>query len=114
VPTLVRERVTDRLPCYNTHVRSVIHFTSRAPSQLGDDLSAAGYRVFEALEISEVRYLCEHENIDILVIGPEIDDADFIEAQLRHLTIKLKPGFETKDVLWELSNFFPDAERRIQ
>jgi hypothetical protein len=95
-------------------VRSVIHFTNRAPSQLGDRLNAAGYKVFEALELSEVMYLCEHENIDVLVIGPEIEAADFIEAQLRHLTIKLKPGFEAKDVLWELSNFFPDTESRIQ
>jgi len=95
-------------------VRSVVHFTNLAPSQLGDHLNAAGYKVFEALELSEVMYLCEHENIDVLVIGPEIEDADFIEVQMRHLTIKLKPGFRTQDVLWQLSNLFPDPEPRIQ
>src|SRR5438105_223064 len=34
--------------------------TNQAPSKMFDDLSAAGYRVWEALSVSEVLHLCEH------------------------------------------------------
>jgi len=85
-----------------------------APSKLGADLEAAGYQVFEAIEISEVMYLCEHKQIDVVVIGADFEDQGMIEVQLRRLTIKLKPGSTAKDALWELSNLFPGAQLRVQ
>ncbi len=93
---------------------SIVHLTSMAPSKLGADLEAAGYQVFEAIEISEVMYLCEHEQIDVVVIGADFEDQDMIEIQLRRLTIKLKPGSTAKDALWELSNLFPSPRLRVQ
>jgi hypothetical protein len=95
-------------------MRSIVYFTSCGPSKIGNDLVAAGYRVFEALEISEVMHLCEHEQIDMVVIAPDIEDQEMVEVQLRRITIKMKPGSTAKDVLWELWNVFPDAEIRIQ
>jgi len=95
-------------------MRSIVYFTSSAPSKIANDLIAAGYIVFEALEISEVMYLCEHEKIDLIVIAPDVEEPDKVEDQLRRPTVKLKPGSTAKDVLWELSNVFPDAEIRIQ
>jgi phosphoribosylamine-glycine ligase len=73
-------------------MRSIVYFTSRAPSKIGEDIIAAGYEVFEALEISEVMHLCEHEKIDMVVIASDIEDQDMVEAQLRRITIKMKPG----------------------
>ncbi len=95
-------------------MRSIVYFTSRAPSKIGGDLIVAGYEVFEALEISEVMHLCEHKKIDMVVIASDVEDQDMVEVQLRRSTIKVKPGSTTKDVLWELSNVFPDTEMRIQ
>jgi hypothetical protein len=34
----------------------------------------AGYRVFAALEVSEVLHLCETHDIDVIVIGPDVED----------------------------------------
>ena len=47
---------------------SLVYLTTRSPSKLGDELTLAGYQVFEALAIPEVVYLQEHENIDAVVI----------------------------------------------
>ena len=39
------------------------------PSQLVAQIEQAGHRVWEALSVSEVLYLLEHENIDVVVIA---------------------------------------------
>jgi hypothetical protein len=80
-----------------------------APSQFADDLLRAGYRVWEALAVSEVLHLCEHENVDTVVIAPEVDDPEIIEVQGRYVTLVLKPGSTPADVAWELSLLFPSA-----
>jgi hypothetical protein len=95
-------------------MRSLVYLTTHLPSQVSDDLQRAGCEVFEALEISEVWYLCEHQRIDVVVIAPDIEDQDKVEIQLTHNTIKMKPETNAKDVLWELSNLFPDATPHIQ
>jgi hypothetical protein len=43
----------------------------------------AGYTGWETLAVSEVLYLCEHENVDVVVIGADIEDADVVEVQMR-------------------------------
>ena len=95
-------------------MRSVVYLTSRAPSKIAADLETAGYTVFEALDVSEVLHLCEHHKIDAVVIGADIDEPDVIEVQLREITIKLKAEATVKDLVWELSNLFPDKTVRIQ
>jgi hypothetical protein len=37
------------------------------------DLMLGGYTVWEVLAIFEVIYLCEHQNVDVVVIGPEAE-----------------------------------------
>ena len=94
-------------------MRSVVYLTTRAPSRVATDLEMAGYRVFEALDVSEVLHLCEHHNIDVIVIGADITDPDLIEVQLRQMTIKLNAETTVKDLVWQLSELFPD-QLRIQ
>ncbi len=98
----------------SVHVRSLVYLTTRLPSQVSDDLQMAGYQVFEALEISEVWFLCEHEKIDVVVIAPDIEDPDQIEIQLRQPAIIMKRETTAKDILWELSNLFPNATPNVQ
>ena len=95
-------------------VTSVVYLTTRAPSKLADDLGLAGFRVFEALEVSEVLHLCEHEKIDAVVIGADVQDPDLIEVQLRHITMKLRPEATLQELVWELTQLFPDKSVSIQ
>lgn len=93
---------------------SLILLETRAPSRLASDLARAGYRVFEALAVSEALYLCETENVDAIVIGADVDDPEVVEAQMRRITIKLKPEATAKELIWELSQLFPDRTTTVQ
>jgi hypothetical protein len=93
---------------------SLVLFESRAPSKLADDLILAGYRVFEALELSEVLYLCETEWIDVVVIGADAGASDDIEAQMRCVTMRLKSESTANDVIWELTQLFPPGIATVQ
>jgi len=71
----------------------------------------AGYTVWEALAVSEVLYLCEQKNVDVVVIAPDVEDADLVEVQMRRTTLTLKPGATAKDVMWELAQLFPSVSQ---
>jgi hypothetical protein len=90
-----------------------VYLTSTAPSRLADELIRHGHTVYEALAVSEVLHLCEHHDIDIVIIAPEIDDPELVEVQLRRPTMKLKPRATVGDVLWELEQLFP-SPRPVQ
>jgi hypothetical protein len=101
------------LPCpavsgYLSGMASVVYLTNRAPAKLTDDLLLAGHRAWECLSVSEVLYICEQESIDAVVIAPDVEDPDLIGAQLRHITIHLKPEATAKELIWELSKLFPE------
>jgi hypothetical protein len=81
---------------------------------MADELSTAGYQVFEALAVSEVLYLCEHHNVDVVVIAADVEDPDVIEAQLRHITLRLKALASAKDLIWELENLFGRESSAVQ
>jgi len=95
-------------------VISVVYLTSSAPSKLAEELTLAGYCVWEALAVSEVLHLCETHQVDAIIIGGDVDDPDLVEAQLRHITLKLKPDAKIKDILWELSRLFPKGTATVQ
>jgi hypothetical protein len=95
-------------------VKSVVYLATRAPSKFTVELGRAGYRVLEALAVSEALYLCETENVDAIVIAPDVEDSDVVEAQMRRITIKLKPEATAKDVIWELSQLFPQRPDVVQ
>lgn len=82
--------------------------------RLASDLAQAGHRVFEALAVSEALYLCETENVDAIVIGADVEDPDVVEAQMRRITIKLKPEATAKELIWELAQLFPDKAATVQ
>jgi hypothetical protein len=76
---------------------------------MASDLTLAGHTVWEALAVSEVLYLCEQQNIDVVVIAPEVGNAAVVEVQMRRMTLTLKHGTAAKDVLWQLAQLFPSA-----
>lgn len=92
----------------------VVYLSNESPSSMASDLSCAGYKVWEAESVSEVLYLCEHDQVDAVVIGPDVEDQDFIERQLRQITLKLTNKTRASDVIWELSNLFRSHSCRVQ
>ena len=93
---------------------SLVHLTTSAPSKLGDELVLAGYCVFEALALSEVLYLQEHEKIDAVIIGADVEEAEEKERQLRGIVMRLKPDATAAYVQWELSLLFSNTPQVIQ
>ena len=81
---------------------------------MASELMMAGYQIYEALAVSEVLYICEHHQVDMVVIAADVDDPDVIEAQSRHITLKLKPHATVKDVIWELQALFNEWDSRVQ
>lgn len=93
---------------------SLVLFTTGLPSKLTPDLERAGYSVFEALAISEVLYLCETEQIEIVVIDASVDDRRAQVIQQHHVTIRLKPEATASELISELWQLLPDKAVRIQ
>ena len=78
---------------------------------MASDLTLAGCTAWEALAVSEVLYLCEQKNVDVVVITPDVEDADAVEVQMRRMTLALKRGATAKDVMWQLAQLFPSASQ---
>jgi hypothetical protein len=72
-----------------------------------------GYQVWEALSVSEVLYLIEHEAVDAVVIAPEVEDKEVVNVQLRNITIQLEENAKLQDLIWELSNLFPTGSKAV-
>jgi hypothetical protein len=95
-------------------VASLVYLTTRSNSKLADELMLAGHRVKEALSVSEALFVCENEPVDVVVIAADVEDPDMIEAQMRRVTIKLKPEATVRELLWLLTDLFPDETATVQ
>ena len=93
---------------------SLVYLTNLAPAKLTDALTVAGYRVWEALSVSEVLHLCEHEQIDAVVIAPERQEDAILPIKLKQITISLEPHATATDLIWELEQLFPRKELPLQ
>jgi len=92
----------------------VVYLSNESPSRIASDLTCAGCKVWEATSVSEVLYLCEHDQVDAVVIGPDVEDQEFIERQLRQITFKLTEKTRAADLIWELSNLFGSHSASVQ
>src|SRR4051812_31455247 len=92
---------------------SLVYLTTSSPSKIGDDLTLAGYCVFEAVALSEVLYLQEHDTIDAVIIGADVEQAEEKERQLRGIVMRLKPDATAAYVQWELSLMFPETPQPV-
>ena len=93
---------------------SLVLFTTLAPAPLTDELTSAGYRVFKALAVSEVLHICETESIDIVVIDANVDEQRGKDIQCHHTTLRLERGATAKNLVWELTQLFPEKIVMIQ
>jgi predicted lactoylglutathione lyase len=95
-------------------VISLVYLSNQSPSKLADDLIACGYQVWEALSVSEVLYLLQHETVNVVVVAPEVADKELVAVQQRNITILLLRKAKLQDVIWELSNLFPTGSAAVQ
>ena len=90
-------------------MRSLIYFTRELPG-ISEDLSDQGFQVYEALAVSEVRYLCQQHPCLAVVIDHTVEPDAANEVADRHITIRLRKKATVRDVVWELSCLFPDVQ----
>jgi hypothetical protein len=93
---------------------SIIYMAAQQPSVLTEELSRAGFRVWEALEESEINHLCATEDIDCIVLAHDLPWRKQIAARSGRVCVLLEPTTTVKDLIWELSQLFPKTDRAIQ
>lgn len=95
-------------------VASLVYLTASAPSKFARGADVAGLGFHEVLAVSEALYLCEHQWIDVILIGADIEDQDFAEAQLHCLTIPLDGRTHSEAAGGRLSLDFSCLDHDVQ
>lgn len=90
-------------------MRQIVYLATSAPTDLAEKLTLAGYIVWEALSVSEVQYLCEHNPIDVVIVAPDLNTAALAQLRLHQVTMNLKSNATTADVIWALLDLFQDG-----
>lgn len=92
---------------------SVVYLCRHSHQPLVQELTRSGFTVWEALSGSEVLRLCEHEDIDAVIVEAGVEHRDLPEIRSRVLTLELEESASTGAVIWELSQLFPSAHSRV-
>lgn len=92
----------------------IIYLATRHPSTLTDELMLAGFRVWEALEESEIKHLCQTEDIDGIALAYDVPWRKEIAARSGRVCVLLEPTTTVKDLVWELTQLFPHELSAIQ
>lgn len=77
---------------------SVVYISNRAESQMVNDLTLAGFTVFDCLSASEALYLHETEHVDAVVIAAGVDDPELPEVRQRVITLELDENALAADI----------------
>jgi AmiR/NasT family two-component response regulator len=95
-------------------VASIVLLNVISPSKLSGELELFGHQVWEALDVSEVLFLCEQHRVDAVIIAAQVAAGEIIEKQLRGTVMRLKSNANAAYVDWELAQLFPKKDVRIQ
>jgi hypothetical protein len=95
-------------------VASIVLLNCVSPSKLAAELELFGHRVWEALDVSEVLFLCEQHSIDAVLFAAEVEHAELIEKQLRGIVMQLHGNADAAYVDGELSKLFPARDITVQ
>jgi predicted GTPase len=98
----------------NPFVAAIVLLNSISPSKLAEELELFGHEVWEALDISEVLFLCEQHRVDAVIIAADVEGGELIEKQLRGTVMRLKSNADAAYLDWELSQLFPKKDITIQ
>lgn len=89
--------------------RNIALLTKCSPSTLGNELTRAGYNVWEAISASEVLHLCDYQDIDIVVVEAGVTDPLLREVHARRISIVLDENATVAELIWEFGLLFPSA-----
>jgi hypothetical protein len=88
-----------------TNTKTLILLCGFAPHPLADAL-VGGYRVFEALAVSEVFNLVERWPDAQIVVTHDVDFGTAQTIRQHFMTLQLTKDAPIQDVLWELLNLY--------
>jgi predicted GTPase len=77
----------------------IIYVATLHPSELTDELILAGFRMWEALAESEIKYLCETEDVDALVLAHDVPHRKRIASESGRVCVLLEPTTTTADLV---------------
>lgn len=83
---------------------SIVLWTPIAPCKFAEELRDLSVAVYEAIATSEVLNICEHEEVDAVVILPGVQSKGVREVQQRFICFVLDHTATPAELLWELSN----------
>ncbi len=89
---------------------TVVILNSVSPSKLADGLEVFGHRVWEALAVSEVLFLCEQHSIDAVIIAADVEHREMIEKQLPGIVMRLQKNADAAYLDSEPSLLFPRSD----
>jgi hypothetical protein len=69
--------------------------------------------MWEALAESEIKYLCETEDVDALVLAHDVPHRKRIASESGRVCVLLEPTTTTADLVWEPVELFP-ADAPVQ
>ena len=76
--------------CLNSSLSEVFIW---GPSKLTEELTRAGFRIWEALEESEIKHLCATEDVDGIVLAHDIPWRKEIAARSGRVCVLLEPYY---------------------
>jgi hypothetical protein len=86
----------------------IIYIALQQPSTLTEELSRAGFRVWEAMEESEIKHLCATEDIDGIVLAYDVPWRKEIAARSGRVCVLLEPSTSVKDSDLGVGSVVPD------
>lgn len=71
-----------------------------------------GHLIYEAITVSEVLYLMEHYDVQVLVVDSTVEDEAAREMGRRFMSLRLQPGATAAEVLWEMSGILGESRHQ--
>ena len=93
---------------------TIVFLAERFPNPVSTFLSEHGFNVMEALSVSEVLHLTEHNRIDALVIAPPGEWYGLGDVRDKYFTLDLTIHAKAPEVFFELSNLLGGGHQVIQ
>jgi hypothetical protein len=87
-------------------MKTIVYLCRESPSPFSEELSYAGFDVYDSLSGSEVLHLLGSAAVAAVVIAHGIEDRDIEEIRRRCVTLQLGPASTAAEVAFELSHLF--------
>lgn len=80
--------------------------SSVSPSRLSTELEAWGYEVFEALSLSEILHICEHQNPAAVIVSAGVEVFGLKDLAQHQIVLEQYEGCTTEQLVHTLTLMF--------